>query len=114
MLPNHDHGNTFTRLWGLVVDGPTVCLSYSGRRILLSDVHPHILRCDFLDDTSGQNQTGPPRIEDTATGRDVFRLLERFAGFCTETNVWWDGQYLDVGHSSGEVLILDFRRACAW
>jgi hypothetical protein len=38
MLPNHDHGNTFTRLWGLVVDGPTVCPSYSGLPILLSDV----------------------------------------------------------------------------
>ena len=45
------------------------------------------------------------RIEDTVSGKEVFRLPERYA-----EPIWapqWDGQYLVAGYSSGEVLILD-------
>jgi WD40 repeat protein len=79
--------------------------------ILLSDEHPHIPRFDFLDGAR-KNQKGPPRIEDTITGKRIFHLPERFAEVGTETNVRWNGRYLVVGHSSGEVLILDFSHVC--
>ena len=45
-------------------------------------------------------------IEDTVSGREVFRLPERYAKFIEKLQ--WDGQYLVVGYHSGEVLILDF------
>jgi WD40 repeat protein len=52
-----------------------------------------------------QWNNGPPRIEDTVTGKVVFFLSGRYA---RPTDVRWDGQYLVAGYGSGEVLILDF------
>ena len=45
-----------------------------------------------------------PGIEDTITGREVFRLPSRY----TQPNdAQWDGQYLVAGYETGEVIILD-------
>jgi len=44
-------------------------------------------------------------IEDMVTGKKVFQLSGRHAGFSV---VQWDGQYLAAGYESGEVVILDF------
>jgi WD40 repeat protein len=49
--------------------------------------------------------SSPARIEDTATGEEVFRLPGRYG---SPVDVRWDGQYLVAGYQSGEVLILDF------
>ena len=44
-------------------------------------------------------------LEDTVTGKVVFRLVGRFENpFVSQ----WDGRYLVAGYFSGEVLILDF------
>ena len=99
--------------WGLSGSKPIGWdFGVAGSPIQLSNTFPSKPRFDFLDGTR-QNQTGPPRIEDTVTGRRVFHLPERFADLCAETNVRWDGRYLVVGHSSGEVLILDFSHVFA-
>ena len=45
-----------------------------------------------------------PGIEDTITGKEIFRLPEKHA---RPTDAQWDGQYLVAGYDSGEVLILD-------
>jgi len=68
-----------------------------------SDEH----RLSFVqaDDTNGQN-TSPTRIKDTVTGKEVFRLPERFA---QPSVMQWDGRYLVAAYSeAGEQLILDF------
>ena len=44
-------------------------------------------------------------IMDVVTGKDIFLLSGRYAGPQT---IWWDGLYLVVGYSSGQVMILDF------
>ena len=44
-------------------------------------------------------------IKDTVTGKEVFRLVGRYAKL---DEVQWDGWYLVAGYESGEVLILDF------
>ena len=62
---------------------------------------PHL---HFIDGTK-QWATGPPRIEDTVTGKEVFQLAGRYA---EPTDAQWDGQYLVSGYSSREVIILDF------
>jgi len=62
---------------------------------------PHL---DFIDSTKGWN-TGPSRIEDTATGKEVFQLPERYAKPLVSQ---WDGRYLVAGYECGEVVILDF------
>ena len=49
--------------------------------------------------------TGPSRIVDTVTKKEVFRLPEKFA---RPAVAQWDGRYLVAGYGSGEVLILDF------
>jgi len=58
---------------------------------------PHL---HFIDGTK-QWATGPPRIEDTVTGKEVFQLAGRYA---EPTDAQWDGWYLVAGYSSGEVL----------
>ena len=52
-----------------------------------------------------QQDTRKSRIEDTVTGREVFRLSGRYI---KPNAAQWDGQYLVAGYDSGEVLILDF------
>jgi hypothetical protein len=47
----------------------------------------------------------PSRIEDEATGREVFQLPGRYV---KPDEARWDGRYLIAGYESGEVLILDF------
>jgi len=64
-------------------------------------------RLDFIraDHTNGQN-TGPTRINDTVTGKEVFRLPERFA---RPSVTQWDDRYLVAAYNgTGELLILDF------
>ena len=51
--------------------------------------------------------SGPSRIKNTVTGKDVFQLAGKYA---EPRDVRWDGQYLVAGYSSGEVLILDFNQ----
>ena len=62
---------------------------------------PHL---DFIDGTV-EGTIYPPRIKDTATDKEVFRLPWRYA---KPTVTEWDGRYLVAGYDSGEVLILDF------
>ena len=45
-----------------------------------------------------------PGIEDTITGKEVFRLS---SGYTRPNDAQWDGQYLVAGYDSGEVMILD-------
>ena len=72
--------------------------------IPLSNVPPDRPRLGFIDGTM-ERPINLPRIEDTATGAEVFRLCGRYA---KPTRTWWDGRYLLAGYDSGEVLILDF------
>ena len=62
---------------------------------------PHL---NFVGGTKAQN-AGPSRIEDTLTGKEVYRLPRRYE---KPTAVQWDGRLLVTGYESGEVLILDF------
>jgi WD40 repeat protein len=51
----------------------------------------------------------PPRIKDTVTGKEVFRLSGRYANpFASQ----WDGRYLVAGYGAGEVVILDCNHLC--
>jgi hypothetical protein len=52
-----------------------------------------------------RHKTELPGIEDTVTGKEVFRLPARFGN---PSDLQWDGQYLVAGYGNGEVLILDF------
>ena len=63
-------------------------------------------RLDFIRGTEWMN-TGPARVEDTVTGKEVFRLSGEYA---QPTGAQWDGRYLIAYFQSGEVLILDFDR----
>jgi len=45
-----------------------------------------------------------PGIEDTTTGKEIFRLSSRYS---RPNDAQWDGQYLVAGYDTGEVLILD-------
>ena len=49
--------------------------------------------------------TGPSRIKDLVTGKELLQLPGRYV---KPTDAWWDGQYLVAGYESGDVLILDF------
>jgi len=62
---------------------------------------------DFID-VRKWSDISPVRIEDRATGKEVFRLSGRYA---KPSTTQWDGQYLIAGYESGEVLILDFSHA---
>jgi WD40 repeat protein len=72
--------------------------------ILLPNTFSNRPHLDFIDGTKHWN-TGPSRIEDTVTGKEVLRLPGRFA---MPSDAQWDGQYLVTGYNSGEVLIVDF------
>ena len=64
-------------------------------------------RLDFIeaDDTSGPD-TGPTRIKNSTTKKEVFRLPERFG---QPSVAQWDGRYLVAAcGGTGELLILDF------
>jgi len=58
---------------------------------------------DFVDGTKTQN-IGPSRVEDTATGKVVFYLPEKYRKPSVSQ---WDGRYLIAAYES-EVLVLDF------
>jgi len=71
--------------------------------ILYSDRHR--LELTRADDTKRRN-TGPTRIKDIVTGKEVFRLPERFA---QPSVTQWDGRYLVAADKgTGEPVILDF------
>ena len=72
--------------------------------ISLSNTSPDKSQLDFIDSTKEWN-TGPSRIEDTVTGKEVFHLPKRYAEPLVSQ---WDGQYLVAGYRNGEILILDF------
>jgi WD40 repeat protein len=61
---------------------------------------PHL---DFIGGIR-KERSSLPGIEDTVTGKEVFRLPLRYA---RPNDAQWDGQYLVAGYDSGEVLILD-------
>ena len=104
-------------LFSLIVDGSRVWVhsedsSIHGWDFGIQDSSPTPLPntslerpyLDFIDGTKGWNTT-PSRIEDTATGKEVFQLPERYAQPLVSQ---WDGRYLVAGYESGEMLILDF------
>ena len=68
------------------------------------------LRLDLVDPPSiSRGLIGRPIIRwimDTVTGRQVFRLPERYMDPSME--VLWDGQYLLIWSPSGEVVVVDF------
>ena len=88
--------NSSTQGWDFGTSGsPPVPLSKTFTE------RPHL---DFIG--GFLRETGNPSwIKNTITGRRVFQLSGRYAGFC---NVQWDGQYLVAGYEYGEVVILDF------
>lgn len=56
---------------------------------------------DFIDGFPG----GTSFFKNTVTGKEVFRLSERYAApYC----LCWDGQYIVAGYEDGEVLIVDY------
>jgi WD40 repeat protein len=104
-------------LYSLIVDGSKVWVHFrdsptqgwdfgtpDSLPIPLSNTSPDIPQLDFIDSTKGWN-TGPSRIADTVTGKDVFYLPKEYAEPIVSQ---WDGQYLVAGYESGEVVILDF------
>ena len=72
----------------------------------LSDAPPDSARphLDFINGAKTPG-AGPSRVEDTVTGKEVYRLTGRFT---KPIITQWDGRYLVAGYGSGEVLILDF------
>ena len=103
----------------LVVDGSRVWVHYKDSQtkgwdfgipdstpMLLSNTPPDSNGpCLYLIDGTKSGYTGPSRIEDTVTGKQVFQLAGKYA---EPTAAQWDGRYLTAGYKSGEVLILDF------
>jgi WD40 repeat protein len=64
---------------------------------------PNRYHLDFIGGIR-KERSSLPGIEDTTTGKEVFRLPSRYA---RPNDAQWDGQYLVAGYDSGEVLILD-------
>ena len=62
-------------------------------------------RLDVVDWSDGR-RVKPRWIEDNVTGRQVFRLPERY--MTPDTEVVWDGRYQLIWSRSGEVLVMDF------
>ena len=69
---------------------------------MMSSPHGHNLR---LVGGTKRWSIDQSRIQDTLTGKEVFRLPERYAN---PVQAQWDGRYLVAGYKSGDVLILDF------
>jgi WD40 repeat protein len=102
--PLHAKGS---RIWVDLQNSPTQGWDFgiSGSSpIPLSNTSPERPQLHLIPSINEWNN-GPSRIEDTVTGKEVFRLPGRYA---RPNDVWWDGQYLVAGYWSGEVLILDF------
>ena len=72
--------------------------------ISLSNMTPNGNRLNFRH-FDGGFPSRPSRVEDTVTGKEVFRLHGKYA---SPARVQWDGRYLVAGYNAGEVLILDF------
>ena len=70
----------------------------------LSNAPPNWPHLNFVGIVREQ-RLSMPGIEDTATGKVVFRLPGRLA---RPSDVQWDGQHLVAGYDSGEVLILEY------
>jgi WD40 repeat protein len=101
--PLHAKGS---RIWAIFQNSPTQGWDFgiSGSSpIPFSSTASERPRLHFIPSNWWNN--GPPRIEDTVTGKEVFQLPGRYA---RPHDVRWDGQYLVAGYVSGEVLILDF------
>jgi WD40 repeat protein len=64
---------------------------------------PNRPRLDFIGGIR-QKRSYLPGIEDTTSGKEVFRPPSRYVG---PNDAQWDGQYLVAGYDSGEVLILE-------
>ena len=78
---------------------------FGGREVSYFEESPDRSRLD-LADYSADHGARPRWIEDTVTRRLVFRLPERFMEI--HTGIGWDGRYLLIWSSSGEVVIMDF------
>ena len=106
------------RAGSLVVNGSNVFVRFGHSRIQgwdfgtpgsaptpLSNIPPpNRLYLDFVSDLR-EGTVYAPRIKDTATGKEVFRLPQRYA---KPLGIQWNGRYLVAGYDSGEMLILDF------
>jgi WD40 repeat protein len=102
--PLHAKGS---RIWVDLQNSPTQGWDFGtpgSSPIPLSNTSPERPQLHLISSINGWNN-GPSRIEDTVTGKEVFRLPGRYA---RPNDVRWDGQYLVAGYQSGEVLILDF------
>ena len=96
-----------SEVWVSVGDSQIEGWDFGGpdpKPIPLSDISPARPHLKFIDATKEGNPS-PSRIEDQATGKEVFQLLGKYAN---PTVTQLDGQYLVAGYDSGEVLILDF------
>jgi WD40 repeat protein len=96
-----------SRIWVYFEDTPAQGWDFgiSGSSpIPLSSTPPQRPHLHFIHSIrwSGNSQS---RIEDTATGKEVFWLSGRYT---KPVDVQWDGLYLVACYRSGEVLILDF------
>ena len=106
------------RAGSLVVNGSNVFVHFGHSQVqgwdfgtpgsaptLLSNIPPpNRLHLDFFSKTR-EGTTYVSRIKDTATGKEVFRLPQRYA---KPLGIQWNGRYLVAGYDSGEILILDF------
>ena len=113
--PSHSSSPPFvvddSRLWIRSGDSPAQGWDLKNPRspaLQSTDMPSDGRRLDFIeaDDTSGPD-TGPTRIKDSITKKEVFRLPERFA---QPSVAQWNGRYLVAAYSgTGELLILDFQ-----
>ena len=87
--------NSQTQGWDFGISGSTP--------VPLPNVPPNKPYLGYINGTREPN-TGPSRVEDVITGKEVYRLTGKYA---RPTASKWDGQYLVAGYTSGEVLILD-------
>ena len=76
--------------------------------VLISNTSSERPCLDFIYGTSWG--TGPCLVNNTVTGKEVFRLVGKHAEPC---RVKWDGQYLVADYENGEVLIFDFGHLCS-
>ena len=106
------------RIGSLVLDGSKALVRFGRSRIQgwdfgipgsaptpLSNVPPPGRSYLSLSSSTGEEIIGMPRIKNTLTGMEVFRLPQRYS---KPIGIQLDECHLVAGYDSGEILILDF------
>ena len=95
-------GDSSVQGWDFGTPGSTP-IQFSGTSPL---GRPHL---NFID-VRNWSKDSPVRVEDGITGKEVFRLYDKYSD-PSPSATQWDGRYLIAGYHSGEVVILDFNDA---